>query len=176
MTPTLRSPAFTLREARRDDVPAIAPLAEQFAQHMRKLGDTSPLRLDAAALERDGFGPDPAFRGLVAEQGGQVVGYLLHHPGYDTDAARRLLFVVDLFVTPAPRGQGIATALMDAARDIAALGCRAVGVDGGPTQCEGATVLRAARRARHRRTGVDVPGQLRALAGRPAHHRPTLGS
>jgi len=110
---------FTLREAHRDDVPAIAALAAEFARHMRELGDASPLRLDAAALERDGFGPDPAFSGLVAEQDGRVAGYLLHHPGYDTDAACRLLFVVDLFVSPPARGQGIGAALIAAAREVA---------------------------------------------------------
>ncbi len=116
----LPSAAFSIRPACRGDVPAIAALAEQFAQHMRELGDTTPLGLDATALERDGFGPDPAFRGLVAECDAQVVGYLLHHPGYDTDTARRLLFIVDLFVSPSARGLGIGAALVEAARQIAA--------------------------------------------------------
>ncbi|MGM9480614.1 GNAT family N-acetyltransferase [Roseateles sp. NT4] len=111
---------FSLRPACRADVPAIAALAEQFAQHMRELGDNTPLGLDAVALERDGFGPDPAFRGLVAERDAEVVGYLLHHPGYDTDAARRLVFIVDLFVSPSARGLGIGAALVGAARQIAA--------------------------------------------------------
>src|SRR5579862_2942020 len=34
---------------------------------------------------RDGFGPHPAFFGLVAEVDGSVEGYLLNHHGYDTD-------------------------------------------------------------------------------------------
>jgi len=111
-----------IRPARREDVPAIAALAAQFAHYMRELGDTTPLQLDAQTLMRDGFGPNPAFSGLVAESAGvtgEVVGYLLHHPGYDTDAARRLLFVVDLYVAVAARGQGIATALMAEARQLA---------------------------------------------------------
>jgi GNAT superfamily N-acetyltransferase len=111
-----------IREARPDDVPAIAALVEQFAQYMRGLGDTTELRLDAQALERDGFGTDPAFRGLVAEVSGEVVGFLLHHAGYDTDAACRLLFVVDLYVTGSARGRGIGAALMHAAREVAARG------------------------------------------------------
>jgi hypothetical protein len=93
-----------VREARRDDVPAIAALAAEFSRYMRSLGDVADFRLDADALERDGFGPSPAFRGLVAERSGEIVGYLLHHAGYDTDAACRLLFVVDLYVTGAARG------------------------------------------------------------------------
>jgi len=48
-----------------------------------------------------------------------VVGYLLHHDGYDTDAACRLLVVADLFVTQAVRGRGAGTALVRAASAIA---------------------------------------------------------
>lgn len=108
-----------IREARRDDVPRLAALVEEFARYMRDLGDTTDLRLDAEALARDGFGPDPAFRGLVAERSGDVVGFLLHHAGYDTDEACRLLYVVDLYVTTSVRGRGIGRALMDAARKVA---------------------------------------------------------
>ena len=108
-----------IREARRDDVPAIAALVEQFAGYMRDLGDTTELRLDAAALERDGFGPDPAFHGLVALVSDDIVGFLLYHSGYDTDAACRLLFVVDLYVSEPARGQGIGAALMNEARKVA---------------------------------------------------------
>jgi GNAT superfamily N-acetyltransferase len=111
-----------IREARRDDVPLMAALAAEFSRYMRDLGDLTDLRLDADALERDGFGPSPAFRGLVAELSGEIVGFLLHHAGYDTDAACRLLFVVDLYVTEAARGRGIGTALMNEARKVAAAG------------------------------------------------------
>ena len=109
-----------IREATIDDVPAIAALVEEFARYMRELGDATELRLDAEALERDGFGPDPAFRGLVAVDNGHVIGFLLHHAGYDTDAACRLVFVVDLFVAQSARGRGIGTALMSAVRKVAA--------------------------------------------------------
>ncbi len=117
----MTSPAdIHIRAARRDDVPAIAILIKEFADYMRELGDTSAFRFDAESLARDGFGVEPAFEGLVAEASGVVVGYLLHHPGYDTDAACRLLFVADLFVTRTARGQGSGAALMRAARAVAA--------------------------------------------------------
>lgn len=111
---------WTIREAHLADVPAIATLVEEFAGYMRDLGDTTELRLDAEALERDGFGANPAFRGMVAEISGVVVGFLLHHWGYDTDAASRLLFVVDLYVAESVRGRGIGAALMREARNEAA--------------------------------------------------------
>ena len=46
----------TVRTAHRADVPAMAALIEEFALYMRQLGDTTELRLDAEALQRDGFG------------------------------------------------------------------------------------------------------------------------
>lgn len=111
---------YVIREARQSDVPAIARLAAEFAQYLRGLGDATDLRLNAEALERDGFGPEPAFKGLVTETASTVVGYLLYHDGYDTDAACRVLFVVDLFVTESVRGQGAGAALMRKASAIAA--------------------------------------------------------
>ena len=110
---------YSIREARLADVEAIACLAAEFAQYLRGLGDTTEFRLNADALERDGFGRKPAFRGVVAETAGVVIGYLLYHDGYDTDAACRLLIIADLFVTQAARGLGVGTALMREAREIA---------------------------------------------------------
>ncbi|VTR92904.1 gnat family acetyltransferase : GCN5-related N-acetyltransferase OS=Flavobacteria bacterium MS024-3C GN=Flav3CDRAFT_0240 PE=4 SV=1: Acetyltransf_1 [Gemmata massiliana] len=115
-------PEWHIREARCEEVPAIAALTEEFAAYLSELGDTSAFRLGTEALARDGFGPDPAFRGLVAECSSEVVGFLLHHPGYDTDQACRLLFVVDLYVTAVERGRGIGAALMKEARKVARAG------------------------------------------------------
>jgi GNAT superfamily N-acetyltransferase len=110
---------YVIRKASLADVPAIASLAAEFAQYLRGLGDTTEFRLNADALERDGFGREPAFAGVVAEMAGVVVGYLLYHDGYDTDAAYRLLVVADLFVTQAARGCGAGAGLMRAAKEIA---------------------------------------------------------
>jgi GNAT superfamily N-acetyltransferase len=115
----MTSSEISIREAQRHDVPAMAALIVEFAAYMRELGDTSDLRLNAAALERDGFGNKPAFQGMVAEIEGAVVGFLLHHEGYDTDAACRLLFVVDLYVKTSTRSRGVGTALMNEARKVA---------------------------------------------------------
>lgn len=110
---------YVIRKADLVDVPEIACLAAEFAQYLRGLGDTTEFRLNADALERDGFGPEPAFGGVVAEIAGVVVGYLLYHDGYDADAACRLLVIADLFVTQAARGRGAGAVLMREARKIA---------------------------------------------------------
>ena len=63
---------YAIRKANLADVSAIACLAAEFAQYLRGLGDTTEFRLNAGALERDGFGPDPAF-GSVWHRGGVKV-------------------------------------------------------------------------------------------------------
>ena len=60
----------------------------------------------AAAYLRDGFGARPAFFGIVAEDQGTVVGYLLYHFGYDSDAAARTLHIADLYVDSGTRRRG----------------------------------------------------------------------
>jgi len=75
------------------------------------------------SILRDGFGANPAFSGLVAELNGKVAGYLLYHFGYDTDHARRLMHVCDLYVQEGARHHGAGRALMQAAANL----CREAG-------------------------------------------------
>jgi len=106
------------------DAPAVAALAAEFADYLRALGDSGEHRLTAEAIARDGFGPQPAFAGLVAVDADAAVdadssvsglmGYLLYHLGYDADLAARNLHVIDLYVSPAARRQGAGRALMSA--------------------------------------------------------------
>jgi len=104
-----------IRTATLDDAHCIGQLAKQFADYLRSLGDTTDFQFNTQAYLRDGFGPRPAFFGIVAELEGQVIGYLLYHSGYDTDYAVRLLHVVDLYVEERFRGRGVGRALMQEA-------------------------------------------------------------
>src|SRR5215510_14124695 len=106
---------LNIRAASADDAEAVGRLAEQFADYLRSLGDTTDFKLNAQTYLRDGFGTNPAFSGLVAEQEGNIVGYLLYHFGYDSDSAVRILHVVDLYVNESVRRLGIGRALMSAA-------------------------------------------------------------
>lgn len=112
-----------IRPATPQDADAIARLYSQFVDYLRSLGDSTDFRFSAAIYLREGFGPNPAFAGIVAEVADQVVGYLLYHWGYDTDRAIRVLHVIDLFVDPGARGQGIGKALMHRAAQL----CRDAG-------------------------------------------------
>jgi ribosomal protein S18 acetylase RimI-like enzyme len=110
---------ITVRPARAGDAEEIGDLARQFAKYLRGLGDQTEFKLSAEAYLRDGFGKQPAFLGLVAEDGGKVIGYLLYHLGYDSDAAARNLHVVDLYVEEKARRKKVGRALMAAAVEIA---------------------------------------------------------
>jgi ribosomal protein S18 acetylase RimI-like enzyme len=114
---------LVIRVATRDDAETIGELARQFADYLRSLGDPTDFRFDAEAYLRDGFGPNPAFAGLVAELEGRVVGYLLYNFNYDTDKAIRLLQVLDLYVHDSARRHGTGRGLMQAAAKI----CRQAG-------------------------------------------------
>jgi ribosomal protein S18 acetylase RimI-like enzyme len=105
----------TIRTASAADAPSIGNLARAFQRYLRALGDQTHFEFSAETYVRDGFGPSPAFAGLVAELNGEVIGYLLYHLGYDTDRAMRLLYVIDLYVGETERRRGVGEALMRAA-------------------------------------------------------------
>jgi ribosomal protein S18 acetylase RimI-like enzyme len=112
-----------IRDITPEDAEPVARMWEDFGRYLRDLGDTDEQNFGVDAILRDGFGPDPAFSGIIAERDGQPCGYLLYHFGYDVDRAMRLMFVIDLWVDTAARRHGIGRALM---REAAAR-CRARG-------------------------------------------------
>lgn len=63
-------------------------------------------------LARDGFGKDPQFAALIAEQAGKPVGFALYTFNYSVWTAARGIFVEDIWVVPEQRRGGVARALM----------------------------------------------------------------
>jgi ribosomal protein S18 acetylase RimI-like enzyme len=110
-----------IREATQDDAGDIVALYDELTDYLRSLGDTTDFQFNSRTYLRDGFGDKPAFKGLVAKVGDNVIGYLLYHLGYDTDLAARTLHVIDLYVRPAYRLQGVGRALMKRAAEICAV-------------------------------------------------------
>lgn len=94
-------------------------MAQTFAAYLRGLGDTADFKMDAASYLRDGFGENPRFGSLVAENNGRVIGYLLFAHGYDSDSAARTLEILDLYVNEEHRKRGAGRALMSRAAQIA---------------------------------------------------------
>lgn len=115
--------SLIIRAGTPEDAEEIERLYLQSVAHLQSLGDTDAFLFSAEVYRRDGFGENPAFAGIVAEVGEQLLGYLLYQMNYDTDAAARSLFILDLAVDEAARRQGVGRALMAAAASL----CRAVG-------------------------------------------------
>ncbi len=59
-----------------------------------------------ADLERDGFGENPLFQTLVAEENGKIVGMALYYYRYSTWKGRTI-HLEDLIVTESMRGSGM---------------------------------------------------------------------
>lgn len=112
-----------IRNATAADADAIGTLAREFQEYLRALGDRTHFEFTAETYRRDGFGPNPAFSGLIAERDSQVIGYVLYHFCYDTDRAMRLMHVIDLYVDTSQRRRGVGEALMRRAAEI----CREAG-------------------------------------------------
>jgi len=108
---------FTLREARREDAPAIIALVRALAEFEHLPGPSA----DAIdRFVRHGFGVDRHFESLVAEMDGAIVAYTIHFTTYSTFRMRPTLFLEDIFVHPSVRRHGIGTALMQRLRALAA--------------------------------------------------------
>ena len=112
-----------IRRANPMDAAVIANLANLLCQH-EGLGDTV---FTEEQVLRDGFGDRPSFEVLIAELADSAVGYALFTEGYNTDIAARAVWLEDLFVEDAARGQGIGRKLLAAvARTAVERGARSV--------------------------------------------------
>ncbi|WP_399678775.1 GNAT family N-acetyltransferase [Xenophilus sp.] len=109
----MTSPAFTLRPATPQDVPAIVGMIRELAEFERleHLMEATPERL-AAQL----FGERPAAEAMVAVADdvadGAAAGYALFFPTFSTFLARPGLWLEDLYVRPAWRSRGLGRALL----------------------------------------------------------------
>ena len=107
---------LAIRPATVNDASLLAVLIRELAEYEREL---DAVLISEADLLRDGFGPQPRFRALIAEWGGQPAGYALFFGSYSTWEGRPGLFLEDLFVRPQFRGQGIGKSLLAAVARIA---------------------------------------------------------
>ena len=108
----------TIRRATAADAHAIGELAAEFQAYLRAQGSQGEFRWGADEYLRDGFGADPAFQGVVAEEGGRPVGFALCDRGYDTTRGERYVYLIDLFVAASHRRRGVGQALMRAIGEI----------------------------------------------------------
>ncbi|WP_019012402.1 GNAT family N-acetyltransferase [Deinococcus aquatilis] len=114
-----------IRLATEQDIPQLLPLMRGLAEFEHYI---DVFAVDEHVLREQGFRKDPPdFSALVAEQGGNLVGMLVFYLVPFTATAKPTLYIKELYVTEAARGQQIGEELMRAAaREAAARGCGSV--------------------------------------------------
>jgi GNAT superfamily N-acetyltransferase len=102
-----------LRRATEADTPAILGLIRGIAEYERLQHEVEATE---ELLRTHGFGDRPVFECVLAERegpGGPIaVGFALYFFTFSTFKARPTLYLEDLFVRPAERGQGIGRQLL----------------------------------------------------------------
>lgn len=117
---------FSIRAATIADVPLLRKLIQELAEYER---EPQAVLISEDELRHDGFGNDPKFRAILAEQDGQPAGYAVFFTQYSTWTGAGL-FLEDLFVRPTFRGRGIGKALLGKVAEIARKeGCRTIKLD-----------------------------------------------
>ncbi len=105
-----------IRFATKEDMPAVWSLVYELAVYEKAPEEviTSP-----DSMVRDGFGENPSFRCLVAEDEHKIIlGIALYYFAYSTWKGR-IMYLDDLVVTEASRQAGIGQKLMDKLTEIA---------------------------------------------------------
>jgi len=106
---------LSIRPATIDDAALLRTLIRELAEFEREL---DLCVIEEAELVRDGFGPTPRFRALIAEWNGMTAGYALFFDFYSTWTGRGL-FLEDLLVRDQFRSRGIGKELLAAVARIA---------------------------------------------------------
>jgi GNAT superfamily N-acetyltransferase len=107
--PALEAPPFTLRPAELRDVAAIVGLIRELAEFEQL---SHLLQVTPEKLRPHLFGEKPVAEALVAESAGEVVAFALFFTNFSTFLAQPGLYLEDLYVKPARRGQGVGEALL----------------------------------------------------------------
>jgi len=99
---------LSIRAATVSDVPLLLRFSRELAAYERQ---PDAVVITEEVLSRDGFGPQPKFRSLIAEWDGEAIGYALFF-GFYSSWKGSGIFLEDLFVREAFRGRGIGRALL----------------------------------------------------------------
>jgi len=108
--------ATTIRSATRGDVGTILDFVRALAKYER---EPDAVVATEADLLRDGFGEQPYFSCVIAEEDGAPAGFAFYFFDYSTWLGRPGLYLEDIFVHPKFRGKGIGKALLQRVAAIA---------------------------------------------------------
>jgi GNAT superfamily N-acetyltransferase len=101
---------LSIRPATIKDASLLAAMILELARY-EKLDHEAAVT--AESIARDGFGPHPKFRAIIAELDGKPAGYAVFFGFYSTFQGRAGLFLEDIYVRPSLRKQGIGQALLN---------------------------------------------------------------
>jgi GNAT superfamily N-acetyltransferase len=107
---------INIRAAKPQDAPLILDFIRRLAEYEREPDAVVATEED---LLRDGFGPNPRYRCIIAEWDGKPAGFAFFFFNYSTWLGRPGLYLEDLFVFPEMRGKGIGKALLQKLAQIA---------------------------------------------------------
>jgi GNAT superfamily N-acetyltransferase len=106
---------LSIRAATVGDVKLLRKLIQELAEYENELDQ---VLITEADLARDGFGPQPKFRVLLAYWDQELAGYALFFDFYSTWRGRQM-FLEDLFVRAAFLGRKVGKGLLTAVAGIA---------------------------------------------------------
>lgn len=101
--------SLLIRDAARDDVPAILGFIEDLAVYERLKHEAVATKAD---IEHALFGPSPKVFCQIAEVDGVPAGFALWYYTFSTFQGRLGIWLEDLFVNPEMRGLGVGKALL----------------------------------------------------------------
>jgi GNAT superfamily N-acetyltransferase len=107
---------LSIRKATQVDAALMLDFIRRLAEYER---EPNAVIATEESLIRDGFGPQPKYRCLLAEWNGSPAGFALFHYNYSTWRGQPGLYLEDLFVLPEMRGKGIGKALLQKLAQIA---------------------------------------------------------
>jgi len=106
---------FVLREGKIEDCEATLKLIKELAVYEKAPNE---VELSLEELIEDGFGENPIYQLLVAEQKGEIIGVALFYEKYSTWKGR-CIYLEDLIVTKEKRGIGAGKALFEGVMNVA---------------------------------------------------------
>jgi GNAT superfamily N-acetyltransferase len=99
-----------IRPAAVNDVPLILSFIRELAAYEKLAHEVSATEDDLRACL---FGERPIVEAVIASLDGEPVGYALFFPNFSTFLGKPGLYLEDLYVRPAARGQGVGRALLE---------------------------------------------------------------
>ena len=109
MTDAAPASGLRIRPATEADVPLVLRFIRELAEYERLLHEVVATE---ERLRDTLFGARPAAEVVIAEDGGEPLGFALFFHNYSTFLAQPGIYLEDLYVRPAARGHGIGRALL----------------------------------------------------------------